>query len=482
MTDEILIRMGLDARPLHTGLRGIRNTLQQFKGDLSSTVGKLGGVAGIVGTVIGTLSIAVAAIAKLGWSAMEYAGQISDMSDATGMATDTIQAFALRVSQSGGSVDDAQRAIAKFANEIKATGGNPEREFRKLMDRIAAAETPIRQLAIASEVFGEKMGVKVVNAMKEGSAAFDEFKKKSSGKILDEREVLVLDYIGDTIDNFKATLTTLGGKALAFLATPFSGPGIIEANLNKSNKPKGAGDKIVEDTKALAKELEKLNKARRDRDYEQHTEAQKADILAKEAATLQDKINKSANGSLEQTKLKVELMEKEKDLNAQLEKAHKAEEDFLKRKKDAQEKINEKKEKERQTLVAINKQLDTAAYALIDLQDAKRNRSKSSTLGELADTNIDRWTTGNMRGQILTARRVRWLEQRGKWLAQHGYEDESQKVFGNADKLRSGLTALTQDERTPFLELEKTSKQQAASLDELLMRAKADGIVVVPSA
>ena len=493
MTDEILIRMGLDARPMHTALRGITGTVRQWGANIRSSMSRA------FDNLAAPLSMAgiVATLSKV----LGNVERIQASADSLGVSTDFVQDLNNIAEAAGLSSDKIQQMLGKWASALPA-GANVEAEFNRLADKIAAIPEGADRAKAAIDAFG-KSGIQMLAIVNNGSAGLKELASEFSK--FSEIEIRDLNEAGDQIDLFNNRLTVWTGKSIAWIGymariwgqsmsdTKYWAPGgtdLVFQDLDISEKEdafkKKREQKLAQTKIARQKETDSARTALAK--YDVHLEdlslkssdaAGKVDILNKRIAEQQALVKKEADPA-KQIEHYTKIADLENDLAEVRAKASKDELEAIKKKDEAVEKLADKLEKERETLLAIDRQLDSAANALINLEDAKGNRSKS-TLSELADTNIDRWTTGDMRSQIFTARRVRWLEQRGKWLAQHGYEDDSQKVFGNADKLRSGLTALTQDERTPFLELEKTSKQQAASLDELLLRAKVDGIVVVPA-
>jgi hypothetical protein len=93
----------------------------------------------------------------------------------------------------------------------------------------------------------------------------------------------------------------------------------------------------------------------------------------------------------------------------------------------------------------------------------------------------DRATTGDMRRQIWQARQITMAEQWARNLAAHGYTGQSQEIFNRADQMRAGLSALTEQERFPFKSLEKSMAEAGDSLKELIRKASAEGINVVPA-
>ena len=83
---------------------------------------KIGGAAKSVGKVIGGLGLAVAgaaaAFVALGNKAFQALDDIGKTADRTGIAAEKLQALRLGAVESGGSVEDLNKSIEKFAKNI----------------------------------------------------------------------------------------------------------------------------------------------------------------------------------------------------------------------------------------------------------------------------------------------------------------------------------------------------------------------------
>jgi hypothetical protein len=95
------------------------------------------------------------------------------------------------------------------------------------------------------------------------------------------------------------------------------------------------------------------------------------------------------------------------------------------------------------------------AVARRNAAGARAERGKF-TLGELADINIGYNTSGQMAGNIMSARRIAWIEKDAKLaLELRGDKDPyylAQKAL--ADKMRDDNTMLSEGERRPFAALD----------------------------
>lgn len=220
------------------------------------------------------------------------------------------------------------------------------------------------------------------------------------------------------------------------------------------------------------------------------TDTMKLGVLQREEAELTNQIHNTEKDSLEQISLKVERAEKEKEIMEATEKISKAKKESDKEDAAHLDKAVKAREKELETLHSINRAAQSRADAVSDLQTAKGDRSRFS-LQELASLPVnmqfDRLggfmgsnVTGDMANQIQTARNIQQMEARAKKLSEAGKFDDSQTLLDKADKLRSGLSALTDKERFPFKSMEKSIMEQTDTLKELLRKADEEGINIIP--
>ena len=203
------------------------------------------------------------------------------------------------------------------------------------------------------------------------------------------------------------------------------------------------------------------------------TERMKLRLMEKEERQIRADLRDAEDDSIEQVRLKTELLEKQKEIADQAEKVQKQQRDWDKEKLEAQEKLNKAKEHEREVLYGINEAESKRWRDEQDLRNAKTDRSRF-TMEDLANTGIDRATTFDQRRQIFTARQIRFAEQYARVLAAHGYEKQSVDLFNRADQVRSGLTSLTQNERFPFKQMEKAFIDSEEHLRELIRKASAE--------
>ena len=512
MIEEVVIRMGMDARPVSAALRGVRKEFSTFKTDLKALdpMSMLTSTLGMIG--IATSIGALAAGAK---GLMTFAHELRTSAEALSVNTTTLQAWQIRVSKTGGDTESAEKALVKLAAKINsAAEGNKEavtsfeklgiafkrvdgttrtttEVLRDLMDRTHAAGDPMRQLAIASDLVGDKLGVKVVNALKDGTKAFDEFTKASSGKILNDAEIGRLEDLKKATAGLGSRAKGAGATAMTMVSSLWMGDPQLQALLKKMKaermedlaKEQAAEEMKSVKAKALAEVMIKVDEKKREIKIASMTLEDKVLFLQGEQAKLAQGLVGTEDGSVAQAKIHLEIVEKEKEVFAamaeqgrdQAERAKKINDD----KEKAQEKHIHKLKVEKELTAEINEAASKVRESKGDLKHAKGDRSKFS-LSDLADVSVGYNTTRDMRKQVMTAREIERLEKRGRFEASLGLGKDSEADFGRADKLRSGLSALTESDRLPFKSLEKSAAEQAKALNKLLEKASGEGLRIIP--
>lgn len=512
MIEEVVIKMGMDSRPVSAALRGIRKEMGTFKSDLkqldpmsmlTSTLGMIG-----IATSIGALAAGAKGLTV-------FAHELRTTAEALDVNTTTLQAWQIRVSKTGGDVESAEKALTKLAAKINdAAGGNDAaikafdklgisfknvdgrtrsttEVLRDLMDKTAAAGDPMRQLAIASDMVGDKLGVKVVGALKAGSKAFDEFTKKSSAKILSDEEISRLEDLKKLMTGFGSQAKKAGAFTLTAVSSLWMGDAGLqsltkkmhEAILEREAKEVAAEEQKLAKAKAVAAVVEKIDEKKREISLSNMSNEEKVLFLQGEQSKLSAKLVGMEDGSVEQAELHLKIVEKEKEVLAAMaeqgtksnEAAKKANED----KQKAEEKRLGRLTRERELTLEINEAASKTREARAELATAKADRGKFDLHG-LADVSVGFNTTANMRKQVVTAREIERLEIRGKWSASLGWTKDSEASFSRADKLRAGLSALTDSDRFPFKSLEKSAAEQTKSLEKLVDKASGEGIKIIP--
>ena len=154
----------------------------------SRRLGKVGGQRGPLGAITKRAGLAVAAIGGIAGVAVaagvalvdhmaEGARQLLNVSEATGVSTDALQAWGLAAERSGGSAEDIQDAVREMSlrlGEAAELGSGPavdaldaigislsdlqalapEQQFDLLRDSLSSIEDPARRVFLAEELLG----------------------------------------------------------------------------------------------------------------------------------------------------------------------------------------------------------------------------------------------------------------------------------------------------------------------------------------
>jgi hypothetical protein len=502
--EEVLIKMGMDVRPVTAALRGVRKSVGDFKADLVklNPLSLLQSAAGTVG-----IGLTIAAIGAAAKSVIEFAKQVSHLREETGVSAGTIQAFSMRVSKTGGDAEDAEKGLQKLTIKIgEARSGSAsaidmfhnmgialkdanghskstEQILNDVADRMSKIEDPTLRAQMAFELFG-KSGIRLVNSLKDGSKALEDFKRDHPFKILTDQEVDRLESISKKLQGFGKGFVTIVGKTTAFASQAYLGDMGTAALLKKysSHAPENDGggetyEQKAEKAKSIAVALARLEKARRDESFGRMSNEEKSRAIAREVSELNVKIHNSEAGSLEQIELKTQLVEREKELHEAI---LRVQDDKIKKQeqaKEKQEQHNKQIEHEREVRNNINEHAAKARHANGELMDAKNDRSKF-TLQELSGMGTSRWNTRDMNLDILDAKQIGRLETQSRQRALRGDIAGSQDLLSRADQLRKGMVSLKDSEKNPFESLEKSSNEAAQHLADLVDKAKGDGLSV----
>jgi lambda family phage tail tape measure protein len=139
----------------------------QVGGPLQNT---LGGIVSKLGPVGIAAAAAGAAISALGGTALRLAGEVMDISGATGIAAGTVNSFAGSLIQAGGKAEDAAMLLGKLNGSIQeAASGNEtlQKSFRDLGIFVTDANGKVRST--------EDILVEVTNRFQSGALSAKEY-------------------------------------------------------------------------------------------------------------------------------------------------------------------------------------------------------------------------------------------------------------------------------------------------------------------
>lgn len=171
-------------------------------------------------------------------SMVDGLGKINDLAERAQVSTDFIQALGFSVSQAGGSMEDAARAAQRFGKELgevgtqdnyltrllKANGvdvkriaGDSAAAFDAYAKIVANARNPQEALNMVSQVFGDKVGPKMLTTIQQiakvGLPAFIE-QMREAGHVLEEGIIKKGDQISDQFD---AIMNRMGNRFMRFV-------------------------------------------------------------------------------------------------------------------------------------------------------------------------------------------------------------------------------------------------------------------------
>lgn len=182
---NLRVRMGLDTAEFNSGVRNVQ-----------------GSIAGLSSTLKGFATAAAAmTVFNATVSAVKAVAEIGDVAESIGVTAEQLQVYQQMALASGTSTDVLTRGLQSLAEQSVQSGSALEKLFtangmtlagketnqiiREFMDLVKNARTPTEQLAIITEVLGDKVGRQLVEAFRAGANGADEQYKRmeASGQI-----------------------------------------------------------------------------------------------------------------------------------------------------------------------------------------------------------------------------------------------------------------------------------------------------------
>lgn len=487
MNEEIMFQMGMNTDPFSFAIRKAKGMLGDMKPALDATKMAIGGLFA---------GLSIAAVSSAARGVMQFAKQITEMSENIGVSTTFLQQFGYAARKTGVDAEQAQGSLDKLSKKIgeartgnkeaiesfdkwgvslKDAGGNAldvEQVTEAIAKRMNEIEDPTKRAAMAFDLFG-KQGGKLVATLRD----LDVLKEKSKGKILDEGDIARLDSAEKKLAGIGGTLKVLGGKLLGAGLTVFglADPNaLLKKKLSEIDQNAGAKDetpKEVKKSKELINALRELDQVKRE-EGKQNEDGKLLALLEQEGDLAEDLKDKSLT-EVERVKLQVEWQKKHNEVLKQRsemqDKEDKKKEDADKKKKEDADRLAKKQEEYNNAKREENKADDKLA-------NAKGDRSRLS----LEDLTSSHFRFGGQLGQDQrTAWQIKRLEAQGEWNRQHGFLDDSKSRFDSADALRKQLSSnVDEKDRNPFKDLEESSRDTAEHLKILVDKAGAEGIPV----
>lgn len=218
---NLRVRMGIDSAEFAAGVRGVQNSLS-----------KLGSSLKTFATGAAAITLFRDAVASL-----HDVADMGDVAEAIGVSAEQLQTFNRMALASGTSTDvmarglqsiaeqstDAKSALSKLftANGIAMAGKTMNQIILDFTDLLRNAKTPAEQLAIATNVLGDKVGRQLVEALRVGSEGWqEEFNTmRASGNFLANESVKDAQRIETAYNQTAANIETRWHRMVVTLAT-----------------------------------------------------------------------------------------------------------------------------------------------------------------------------------------------------------------------------------------------------------------------
>lgn len=202
--------------------------------------------------------------------ALDLGGRLTDLSARTGEAAGKLLVLETAFKNSGLGAEMVGTVINKLQNFMQdaANGGDkqaaamtdlgislaelkgktPTEQMKVFADKIAAIKDPTQRAAMASEVFGEKLGGKLLPLLVSFSPALDDARSKvgSLEQVMDE-SAGVFDAAGETIDAVKGKMAAFAAGVLSPTIPAVKGLGEEMAKVDFASFGEQIGNILVKD-------------------------------------------------------------------------------------------------------------------------------------------------------------------------------------------------------------------------------------------
>jgi hypothetical protein len=472
-SEHVSVKMGLDKSGFESGLKGARASLDTFKGALSA----LG------------VSFSLGAIKGFAGGILEMADTLDRQAQALDVSTDFLQGWQSAARQSGSDSETATKALDKFAAHLKETGregADIETEIKKLADRMAATADPVTRVGLAVEAFGDKLGVRLVPTLQNGSKALAEF--VANAKKLTPEEISRLQQFGDRLEEAQNNLKVQGGGLINSFFKLVEAAGAASATFDFS--PGFGKDFIAAMAEAsvqldLQNALLSVEEVRRKRAakaaaaqaIEQKKLAAAYDAAAKAHAEADfegmDAAGKLAELTRFRDQVAASMTSKPTVENAQkLALLAKVGADIAKEQKAVEEKKLAIQKQQTAEAEKLNRARARQAEAERAIADAKADRS-GLTLEQVANSTPA--TLGGARN-VAAARAALNAEEFARRARLEGRDDLAEKATNFALGVRGRLSPLSTTERDPLRNLETNMAEANEALQTMLEK----GVPIIP--
>lgn len=284
--EALVLKIRADIKSLQAGLRQAAREVSTAGTSMRSSLEKSGaskvldGIArGAAAAGKGLLALGIpdaaagAALLAATNRALDFAGQLSRLSDRTGVNVETLQELKYAAEQNGAEFDEVTGALEKYTRKlgeaqagdkaaiasfdalrvsVKNADGTVRNSEQVLSDVIATLERiedPAKRGAYAIEVFG-KQGLAIAQMAQGGAGSVDKLREelRSMGGVLSNDVVRAGDAAGDALDQLKTVINAGIMKAVLtaapqieeFVNTLLADPQKLQETINKIVEAGGA--------------------------------------------------------------------------------------------------------------------------------------------------------------------------------------------------------------------------------------------------
>lgn len=440
-------------------------------------------------------------LAEAGKKVLEFGERVERSAEIAGVSADFFQSAGAAMRQTGGDAEKGAKGLERLTGMIgQAVEGNTEAQkkfsdlgisiadaggkakstetlWREIADRVHNATDANQAAAIAVGLFGNKLGLELVPALRAGSKGIDDFGKAASK--LSDSDLKTIKEMNQTLEQSGNTAMVWAGKTIGAFANVFKAAGNFSVTGyfkplggETSAKPEATAGAQIKQSHELIQAYRDLRRVNDDRSG---NDGAKLLGLMEQERDIIDDLKDDSLSELERVKLQTELARKHNEVlgkRAEMQAAfHKKEEEADKKKHEQEDLFKRRNDEIRNAKEKEGKEGDKLAVA-------KGERSQLS----LEDLRNSQFRFGGQLGEDQrTAWSIKRLESQGEWNRQHGFLDDSKARFDAADELRKTLSGnVTEKDRIPFKSLEESSKDATQHLADLLALATGDGIPIDP--
>lgn len=295
--EKIRSEITLDHGKFDSGLQACIAASKNFGSSVENLTSNFNKGFGMMTAAVGGLAGAIAGSAIVDHFAqiINRLDELGDRADALSITTESLSSLQFAAQMSGSSVEDLTRAITRLNLQVlEAAGGNQtvlatfnamgisvrdaqgevkkaDQVMMEVADRFATYRDGAEKAALASDLFGNKMGTSLVPFLSQGSAGIRELQQEASdlgvvfgGDVVEAAAAVndSLDLLGSLVTgvstNIMASfLPALAETVMQFVAATQASEGFLDGLRLLLGQSSGDWDKPRERIQALGEELQK---------------------------------------------------------------------------------------------------------------------------------------------------------------------------------------------------------------------------------